>query len=474
MNAFIIDLNENIKKKKKPEKINYDNSIDYFKNINDYLLKSGYSVSIDEIIYLINNNEEFSERIKIIFNSKKNEIFLGPIDLFEDNQFLNDTIATYYMISIYDAKRDIDDFDTEIDNLSKEMKEYYKYVNSFKDLNFADSLLLIQRMKKGDLEAKQELINANLKCVFRLAYKFLPFTNDYSFEDLIQEANETLIKAFNTFDDSKSSNITRYIEKSIMNRLYGIGIANLKYTYKSKENLYKYKMDFIKKNGRKPSVGEIKSFIYSTNNELFRDKGFFVQDPSVNVEDDVLDRIFGEEVREVFNNVDLSDKERDTMELRCGLTDEGHFTLEEVGNRFNITRERVRQIEKTAREKVVYKLKKEGFEEFFAKEKENNCPKKIPAVKSKKFMSLIEKANCFKEIYSILSKNEHVLKIMSLQEAYVLILRSHFINGKIYSYYMISQLLDIDEKEVKELYYIAVKKCMESSHTNNPRKIFKK
>ena len=450
------------------KKISYDEAIEYFDCINNYLVEKGKKVSVEEVIQLLNNNEPFRERFFLVFDQYKERILSGEFNLFDNNEFLNDTIATYFMISFYNTKNDVDDYETEISKLSPEMKEFYDYANSIRELTWSENIEVTNDMLSGYEPAKKRLLEVNYKHVFPIAYTYLPYVNGYTFEDLIQEGNYYLIKCLDTFTFSKGYDFSKYAKKCISNNLYRNFISNRNYVAKTDEQLSRYKINYIRSEGRKPTLEEINGFDYSTHSDPL---------------DDVIEDVFKEEVVDTFNEVQLEDKVREIIELRCGLNGKEPLTLEEVGDKYNISRERVRQIENKGLRKTGSTLKRKGCKDFFVKYKDSknagritrwNADKKKEENKQDNPMSIVEKAMCHKEIKDLLNSNRKALDIMTLEEASVFILKSYEINDKKYSYDMIAQALDMSEKDVKDAYFMATTKCIGTKYTDNPRKLFKR
>ena len=450
------------------KKVSYDEAIEYFDCINNYLVEKGKKASVEEVIQLLNHNEPFRERFFLIFDQYKERILSGDFNLFDNNEFLNNTIATYFMISFYDAKNDVDDYETEISKLSPEMKEFYDYANSIRDLTWSENIELTNDMLAGYEPAKKRLLEVNYKHVFPIAYKILPYVNGYTFEDLIQEGNYYLIKCLDTFTFSKGYNFTKYAKKCISNNLYRYLVSNNSYVAKTDEEFSRYKIDYIRSEGRKPTLEDINGFDYSTHSDPL---------------DDVIEDVFREEVVDAYNKTPLKDNVREIIKLRCGLDGKDPLTLEEVGDKYNISRERVRQLEEKGLRKTGSALKRKGCKDFFVKYKDSkkacritrwNVDKKKEDNKQDNPMPLVERAMCFKEIDDILKNSKHALEIMTLEEASVFILRSFEINNKHYSNSMIAQLLDMNENDVKEAYFMATTKCIGTKYTDNPRRLFKR
>lgn len=245
-----------------------------------------------------------------------------------------------------------------------------------KDLEYE---LLKQVRESNDEEAKNRLILANLRLVISVAKKSLG--NGLPLIDLISEGNLGLIKAIEKFDYTKGHRFSTYavwwikqaIKKAIINIGRDIRIPSYKHEQLSKLN--KIINEYSHEKGEQPSVEYIAERLNIKANKVilllneFQDilsfnetigDNIFLED-IIGKEDNVEELIIKEEqlieMKELLENV-LTTREREILELRYGLYNSKIHTLKDIGVILNITRERVRQIEK----KAITKLKRH-FEE---------------------------------------------------------------------------------------------------------------
>lgn len=257
---------------------------------------------------------------------------------------------------------------------------YLKEIGQYPLIHAAEEKDLAKRIAVGDEEAKNLLAKANLRLVVSIAKKYVGRSPDLTLLDLIQEGNLGLFKAVDKFDWSKgfkfSTYATWWIRQSItraladQSRTIRVPVHMVETIAKYKQVVRRLSQDL----GRDPLPDEIAVEMGLDVDKVFQiekidqatvsldtpvgddgDKestyGDFIADDKIPSPDqDSAHRILGDQVREILD--DLSEKERRILEMRHGLVDGIQHTLEEVGKMFNVTRERIRQIEAKALEKI--------------------------------------------------------------------------------------------------------------------------
>src|SRR5918993_1392041 len=204
-------------------------------------------------------------------------------------------------------------------------------------LTHADEIRLAKGIARGCKRSKDRLVEANLRLVVSIAKKYR--NRGVSFLDLIQEGNLGLIRAAEKFDPSKgfkfSTYATWWIRQAITRAIADKG-RTIRIPVHMVEKVNKYHRThrrMIQTLGREPS-----------EEEIALELGDFLEDASaVTPTDAVSESLLKAHLREALD--ELPERERQIIELRFGMKDDRPRTLEEVGREFDITRERVRQIQ---------------------------------------------------------------------------------------------------------------------------------
>ena len=333
---------------------------------------------------------------------KKNKNFLeyAQIDsYFKDMKLTSDMMEAIYdyleqngidvltLAAVADDDDDLDDLDdtledeTEIavpDGVSIEdpVRMYLKEIGKVPLLSADEEIKLAQRMEEGDEAAKKKLAEANLRLVVSIAKRYVG--RGMLFLDLIQEGNLGLIKAVEKFDYRKGYKFSTYatwwirqaITRAIADQARTIRIPV--HMVETINKLIRVSRQLLQELGREPSPEEIAaemdipvervreilkisqepvSLETPIGEEEDSHLGDFIQDENVPVPADAAAfTLLKEQLDEVLGT--LTEREQKVLRLRFGLDDSRARTLEEVGKEFNVTRERIRQIEAKALRKL--------------------------------------------------------------------------------------------------------------------------
>lgn len=291
---------------------------------------------------------------------------------------------------ILDDDMDIDKLDdeeeVELDKIDLSVPEgvsiedpvrmYLKEIGKVSLLTADEEIELAQRMEEGDEDAKKRLAEANLRLVVSIAKRYVG--RGMLFLDLIQEGNLGLIKAVEKFDYRKGYKFSTYatwwirqaITRAIADQARTIRIPV--HMVETINKLIRVSRQLLQELGREPSPEEIAeemdmsvdrvreilkisqepvSLETPIGEEEDSHLGDFIQDDNVPVPADAAAfTLLKEQLIEVLGT--LTEREQKVLRLRFGLDDGRARTLEEVGKEFNVTRERIRQIEAKALRKL--------------------------------------------------------------------------------------------------------------------------
>ena len=274
---------------------------------------------------------------------------------------------------------------------SDSVRVYLKDIGKVKLLDTETELKLAERMANGDEDAKNQLIESNLRLVVSIAKKYTG--RGVPFLDLIQEGNIGLMKAVEKFDYTKgykfSTYATWWIRQSITRSisLHGRTIPLPVHIVEKINKLRQVTRTLTQELGHDPTDTEIAA-VMKLPPEKVREIQKYAQDPisleeRVGKEEDsvigdfiaddnaedpeeiVSNTILHEKIMEVLDS--LTPREASVIKLRFGLEDGRVWTLEEVGAKFNITRERIRQIEAKALRKLRHPSRLRAFTNYGGK-----------------------------------------------------------------------------------------------------------
>ena len=273
-------------------------------------------------------------------------------------------------------------------NIDDPVRMYLKEIGRVSLLSHEDESALSIRVAEGDELAKQILAESNLRLVVSIAKRYVG--RGLLFLDLIQEGNIGLMKAVDKFDYDKGFKFSTYATwwiRQAITRALADQARTIRVPVHMVETINKMariQRQLTLELNREPSEDEIAEKMGVTP-EKVREVMKISQDPvsletpigeeddshlgdfirderSLSPEEYTTNEILKEEIKDVLST--LQEREKEVLELRFGLIDGTSHTLEEVGKRFNVTRERIRQIEAKALRKLRHPSRAKKLKDF--------------------------------------------------------------------------------------------------------------
>ena len=303
------------------------------------------------------------------------EITTKPTNLNEDDDFDPTLIDE-------EESEDLDSLTTGqyLDDVSDDsVRLYLREIGKIPLLSAEEEMDLARRIVEGDKKAKDKMAEANMRLVVSIAKRYSGRGLD--FLDLIQEGNTGLLRAVEKFDPDKGFKFSTYatwwirqaITRAIADQARTIRIPV--HMVETINKLLRTQRRMTQELNREPTIEElskeldmepekieyvikIKQDISSLDAGVGRDgedddsvlQDFIVDEDTVSPEDSASNQLLKEQVQEILSS--LSDREQKIVRMRFGLDNGKNHTLEEVGQEFAVTRERIRQIEAKALAKL--------------------------------------------------------------------------------------------------------------------------
>ena len=321
----------------------------------------------DEILAQIPEPEKHIEEVDNLFDY----LFERGVDVFdkvESKEVINqekDKATSSDLLSILTQKGSIDS-----------VRMYLKEIGKINLLTFEEEVSLAQAIEKGSDSAREQLINANLRLVVSIAKKYIG--RGLTFLDLVQEGNQGLMRAVEKFDWKRGFKFSTYatwwirqaITRAIADQAKTIRIPV--HMVETINKVYKATRALTQRLGKEPTIEQIAAEVgisIEKVEEIYRISqdttslstpvgddedsflGDFIEDTTqMSPYEETSKELLRESIKEVLGSLD--ERETKVLSLRFGLMGETPKTLEEVGKIFNVTRERIRQIEAKALRKL--------------------------------------------------------------------------------------------------------------------------
>ena len=384
--------------------VTYKQMTEYFKKENftpEQIAKIYDELSKSDLAHMIENEKEPEHKSNMdLLDYNENEEL--------DDTSIDDIDATVETVSSNVAELEIEPNLEDIDQIEKDMlfqdmkdmsfvdnlnvddpvKMFLKEIGKIRLLTFEEESILAEKMLQGDKEAKKQLIESNLRLVVSIAKKYIG--RGMHFLDLIQEGNLGLIKAVDKFDQTKGFKFSTYatwwirqaITRAIADQARTIRIPV--HMVETINKLIRTSRHLLQTLGREPTPEEIAaelempvdkvrevlkvaqepiSLETPVGEEDESNIGNFIPDDAApSPSEQAADVLLREHIEEVMQT--LTPREAKVLKLRFGLQDGRMRTLEEVGREFEVTRERIRQIEAKALRKLRHPSRSKRLKDF--------------------------------------------------------------------------------------------------------------
>ena len=398
-----------------------------------FFQKNDIYLTNDVALYLINNNKINTILQRII---KRN---LSSNKKVVENRFENDFLIQ--LIEIYCKETGLElteksEASSEKISLTDEVEMYLKEIKKIPLLSVEEEKKLAIGVKNGDDLARKKFIESNLRLVVSIAKQYSG--KGLSFLDLVHEGNYGLIKAVDRFDPERgykfSTYATWWIKEAILDFIY----ANCKMVklpdevYSSMKKVRKATEELEKALKREPTLDEIADKMGLSYKEVLKIYNYEKEVTSLNSKigddedtevvdfipsnDDVEDVVVKDSLKDAINNLldkcNLSKREIDVLTYLYGLNSKSKLSLEQIGKKLSLTRERIRQIQAGALNKIRHSVHVKELEVYLKEKKSDGQLNIETGRKSIKQAQSTEKL--LREINKNAENNANILKLLNL------------------------------------------------------------
>jgi RNA polymerase primary sigma factor len=355
------------------------------------------------------------EQVEALYKKAKKQGFVTQeeiLDVFVEPELYLEQLDDFYsrivetQIDVFEAvsekKTDEEEGDSELQQelevltslkntgVADPVRMYLKEIGRIPLLTREQEIRLAQEVEAGSADAKKQLIDANLRLVVSIAKKYIG--RGMTFLDLIQEGNKGLIRAVEKFDWTKGFKFSTYatwwirqaITRSIADQARTIRIPV--HMVETINKLMRTSRRLMQELGREPTPEEIGKKMEDMDPEKVREilkvsqnttsletpvgdgeddsilGDFISDDKQISPYESTSRQMLRENIEEVLGA--LSDREAKVLRMRFGLQGNKTMTLEEVGKKFGVTRERIRQIEAKALRKLKHPSRRKKLQDF--------------------------------------------------------------------------------------------------------------
>ena len=330
------------------------------------------------------------EEIYDSFEAMNIQIQTADLDIDLGDDLDLDSLGDDIDLSSLDEEELVDPVDLAAEyNLDDPVRMYLKEIGQIRLLTAEEEVALAQKVSEGDQDAKNKLTEANLRLVVSIAKKYSG--RGLHILDLIQEGNTGLIRAVDKFDWTKGNKFSTYatwwirqaITRAIADQARTIRVPVHMVEVINKATRCNRKL--VQELGREPTVEEIAkelnlpvekiieanrtaadtlSLDTPVGDEEDTSIGSFVEDERTpGPADATSNALLAEALKEILDT--LTEREADVLKMRFGMYDGRTHTLEEVGQIFGVTRERIRQIENKAIRKLRHPSRAKKIKDFY-------------------------------------------------------------------------------------------------------------